>query len=139
MDWKKPNTVEFRGFNGTVDYSILRENVMLAGSHVQNSKMYSISSDERIEKKLQLFFEPDLSEKEKLIRYLDFIFGDKDEYKSIFFNRWASKVGEPFEYISTRQYTGKLSYKKQYGVEKKLNTNNNEQKEYESLKDEKER
>lgn len=86
IDWEKPNTVEFRGFNGTVDYSIARENIMLAGSHVQNSKMYSISSDERIERKLKLLFEPDLSEKEKLIRYLDFAFGDKEEYKTIFYD-----------------------------------------------------
>lgn len=124
-----------------MDYSIVRENVMLAGSHVQNSKMYSISSDERIERKLKLLFEPDLSEKEKLIRYLDFAFGDKDEYKVIFYDRWASKVGERLEYISIRQYIGTLPYKKQYAPEKKEKGNYNAQINYDSIikKEEKER
>ena len=120
MDNRKPNTMEFRVFNGTIDYSILRENVLLAGSHVKSAKLYSISSDEGIERNFKLLFEQGLSEKEMLIRYLNFLFGDKDEYKAIFYDRWASKVGrnsEKLDYMSIRQWNGTLPYKKQYNSE----------------------
>ena len=72
IDNLKPNTIEFRLFNGTVNYLVLRENVLLAGSHVQNCKLHSISPQLK-KHELDLFFEKDLPEKEKLIRYLNFL------------------------------------------------------------------
>lgn len=49
-------------------------------------------------------------------------------------------MGERLEYISIRQHTGKLPYKKQYTVEKNLKGNNNAQINYDSTKkEEKER
>jgi len=85
-------TVECRVHNSTVFYNILRENILLDGSMIQASKLCSLCYELKGEK-LERIFEGNISEKEKLIRFLDFIF-DSESKKEIFYKRWASKVGE---------------------------------------------
>ena len=86
------NTIEFRLANGSVNYDIWRENCLLFGRLIQTAKICSIDYSIKKEK-LQKLFEPDLSEKEKLIRFLDLIFEDEKE-KQIFYKRWESRSGE---------------------------------------------
>ena len=85
-------TIECRGANGTVIYNISRENILLFGRMIQAAKLCSVCYELKGEK-LERIFERDISEKEKLIRFLDFVF-DSEEEKEIFYKRWASKAGE---------------------------------------------
>ena len=85
-------TIEFRISNGTVDYNIWRENVLLYGRLLQMAKLASLEYSIK-EEKLEKFFEIGLTEKEKLERFLDLIF-DKEEEKQIFYKRWESRSGE---------------------------------------------
>lgn len=86
------NTIEFRLSNGTIDYSILRENILLYGRLIQMAKMHSIDPS-RKKKQLESFFENNISVKEKLERFLDLVF-DSEEEKKIFRDRWTSKVNK---------------------------------------------
>ena len=86
------NTIEFRLSNGSVDYDIWRENILLFGRMLQTAKLCSIDSTIKKDR-LEKFFEAGLSEKEKLKRFLDLIF-DKEEEKQIFYKRWESRAGE---------------------------------------------
>ncbi len=89
---QKHNTIEFRLSNGTIDYDILRENILLYGRLVQMAKMHSIDPNWK-RKELELFKEHDILEQEKVERFLNLVF-DEEEEKKIFYDRWESKVGE---------------------------------------------
>ena len=86
------NTIEFRLSNGVVDYNIWRENMLLYGRIIQMAKLHSIDPS-RKQKSLDEFFEQDLSEKEKLTRFLNLVF-DNDSEKEIFYKRWQYRAGE---------------------------------------------
>ena len=86
------NTIEFRLPNGTIDYNIVRENILLFGRLLQACKMHSMAPAYKNEE-YQDLFQQDLPEKEKLMRLLDFVF-DKEEEKQIFIERWRSRAGE---------------------------------------------
>lgn len=86
------NTVEFRLSNGSVDYSVWRENMMLYGRMMQMAKMQSIDPS-RKKKEMEAFFEHGIPEKEKMKRLLNLVF-DNDEEKEIFYKRWQFRAGE---------------------------------------------
>lgn len=86
------NTIEFRISNGTIDYDIWRENILLYGRLVQMAKIRSIDPTIKA-KEFERFFEKDLEEKEKLTRFLDLVFNDEEE-KKIFRSRWEYRAGE---------------------------------------------
>ena len=88
----KQNTIEFRLSNGTVDYDILRENILLYGRMLQMAKMHSLDPN-RKKKELEAFFEHILPGKEKVTRFLNLVFDDEEE-KRIFYKRWESNVRE---------------------------------------------
>lgn len=89
---KEKNTVEFRLSNGSVDYGVWRENMMLYGRMMQMAKMQSIDPT-RKKKEMEAFFEKGIPEKEKMKRLLNLVF-DRDEEKEIFYKRWQYRAGE---------------------------------------------
>ena len=86
------NTVEFRLSNGSVDYNVWRENMLLYGRMMQMAKMQSIDPT-RKKKEMDAFFEKDIPEKEKIKRFLNLVF-DNDGEKEIFYKRWQYRAGE---------------------------------------------
>lgn len=89
---KTKNTIEFRLPNGTLDYNIWRENILLFGRMIQVAKSRSIIPTFK-EKEYNRFFESDLSEKEKVVRFLNLVFDDEKE-KDIYMQRWRYRAGE---------------------------------------------
>ena len=57
------------------------------------------------------FFEKDLEEKEKVIRFLDLVF-DSEKEKDIFYGRWSSLAGQ-----NINVHFSNLTYKKQFWQE----------------------
>ena len=103
---RKKNTIEFRLSNGSVDYGVWRENIMLYGRMIQMAKMQSIDPT-RKKKEMEAFFEKEIPEKEKIKRFLNLVF-DNDEEKEIFYKRWQYRAGEVpvFGWESVKTYKG---------------------------------
>jgi len=132
----KKDTIEFRLPNGTIDYNIIRENVLLYGRLLQVAKMRSVDPTIK-QKEYDLFMERDLPEEEKVKRLLDLVFFDEKE-KDIFYKRWEYNVGRTENIkVSDRRYikqydpkvikTGKKSLNKEQAKPVEKSTDENEQ------------
>lgn len=97
---KPKRTIEFRIPNGIIDYEIIRENILLFGKMLKISKLRSIEPTIK-QKEFESFMEPGLEEREKLTRFLDFVF-DTDEERQTFFKRWLYNAGNK-EKITVRR------------------------------------
>ena len=86
---RERKTIEFRLPNGTIDYNILRENILLFGRLLQMAKIHSVDPNRKKEE-YEAFFEKNIPEEEKASRFLDLVF-DREDEKQIFYKRWESK------------------------------------------------
>ena len=87
------NTIEFRISNGTFEPKVIKENVFLYGSLIETAKKMTLEP-ETIQDKIDAFYDRDVSEKEKVNRFLNLIMDD-DYSKKIFKERWESVKDAP--------------------------------------------
>ncbi len=92
VGFAEKNTTEIRLSNGTVNYNVWRENILLYGRMMQVAKQMSVVPTYKQEE-YDSFFEQGLPEKEKIKRFLNLVFNSEVE-KDIFYKRWESRAGE---------------------------------------------
>ena len=104
------NTIEFRLSNGTIDYNIIRENILLYARLIQMVKIHSIDPT-RKKKQLEDFneaFEYGAPEIARIDQFLELVF-DNEEERQIYYKRWLSKFDKRFldgEYHSSSRAQG---------------------------------
>jgi hypothetical protein len=84
-------TIEFRLANGTIDYDVIRENIALFVGILQFAKTHSFLPKYK-QSEYEVFFEVDISEEEKLKRFLNLIFDDENT-KEVYIKRWMYIAG----------------------------------------------
>lgn len=84
----KKNTIEFRMANGTLDPSVIKQNVFLYGS-LMNTAIKMTENPEMYQGKLADFYKTDVSEEQKAESFLNLIMDDTED-KKIYMERWQS-------------------------------------------------
>ncbi len=90
---KEPNTYEFRIHNSSLDLETWKQNIYLdsAISKIAYEMAYEPGKND---KKLSCFFEKEITEEEKVNRFLDLLFENSDD-KKIYKERWQSVKDAP--------------------------------------------
>ena len=118
---KRINTYECRDHNSTIDLDEIKKNIMLdsAFSKIAYEMAYESGKND---KKLSAFFEKDISEEEKVDRFLDLMFENEDD-KNVFKERWkANKDAKVFKEAKGFARTFKKSEVKDYSLNTNLRT-----------------
>lgn len=90
---KEKNTYEHRMHNGSTDFNVWKQNMFLDASFLKT--VYQMTYEpEKVDKKLSAFYEKDISEEEKLNRFLDLTM-DYPEDREIYKQRYESVKNAP--------------------------------------------
>lgn len=82
------NTIEFRMANGTLEPEIIKQNVFLYASLI-NTAIQMTKNPELYQDRLSMFYQTDVTEKEKAENFLSLIMEDSEDRK-IYMDRWES-------------------------------------------------
>lgn len=90
---KEKNTYENRMHNGSTDFNVWKQNIFLDASFLKT--VYEMTYEpEKVDKKLSSFYQKDISEEEKLDRFLDLTM-DYPEDRKVYKERWESVKDAP--------------------------------------------
>lgn len=84
----KKNTIEFRMANGTLEPEVIKQNVFLYASLISTA-IQMTDNPELYQDRLAMFYQTDVTEKEKAENFLNLIM-EKPEDRKIYMDRWES-------------------------------------------------
>lgn len=113
------NTYEFRNHNSTLELDELKKNIMLdsALSNIAYEMAYEPGKND---KKLSAFFEKDVSEEEKVDRFLELLFENPDDRK-IFKSRWEANKDAPV-FQEAKGFSTTFKKENLKGIAQKMNS-----------------
>lgn len=110
----KKNTIEFRMANGTLDPSVIKQNVFLYASLIDTA-IKMTENPEMYQEKVLEFYKTDVSEEQKAQNFLKLIIDDPEDRK-IYMERWKSvKDSQVFQKNKEKGFAQNRFKREQFG------------------------